>query len=56
MMKVAIKKIRILQSSLGSDNEIKTLQSCDTLYIVKYHGVVRKENELWVLAIGTNDD
>ena len=45
---VAIKKVRMVMSSEGIENESRMLKNCVSKFIVRYCDVVVKENELWV--------
>ena len=45
---VAVKKTRLLESDEELRSESELLMSCNSPFIVRYNGAIRKENELWV--------
>ena len=45
---VAIKKMKMITNTTLIDNETKLLRECNSKYIVRYHDVIRKDNEIWV--------
>ena len=46
---VAVKKTRLLKSDEELRSESELLMKCSSPFIVRYNGVVRNGNELWVL-------
>ena len=46
---VAVKKTRLLQSDEELRSESELLMKCSSPFIVRYNGVIRDGNELWVL-------
>ena len=52
---VAIKKNRFLASNASLPSESEMLLKCNSPFIVRYYGVIRKEIELWVMFC-RNDD
>ena len=47
-MYVAVKKVKLLASEKGLPFESELLMKCSSPFIVRYNGVIREENELWV--------
>ena len=45
---VAIKKTRLLKSDEELRSESELLMKCNSPFIVRYNGVIRNGNELWV--------
>ena len=45
---VAVKKTRLLESDKELQSESELLMKCNSPFIVRYNGAIRKENELWV--------
>ena len=52
---VAIKKTRLLERNASLSSESDMLLKCNSPFIVRYYGVIRKEIELWVMFC-RNDD
>lgn len=48
-MYVAIKKTTLIAEEETVQSESKMLMKCNTPFIVRYNGVVRSKNELWVM-------
>lgn len=48
-MYVAIKKTTLIAEEVTVQSESKLLMKCNTPFIVRYNGVVRSKNELWVM-------
>lgn len=48
-MYVAIKKTTLIAEEETVQSESKLLMKCNTPFIVRYNGVVRSKNELWVM-------
>ena len=46
---VAVKKTRLLLDYAVIRRESEMLTRCFSPFIVRYNGVIRKENELWVM-------
>ena len=46
---VAVKKTRLLESDEELQSENELLMSCNSPFIVRYNGTIRKEKELWVI-------
>ena len=46
---VAVKKTRLLESDEKLRSESELLMSCNSPFIVRYNGAIRKQNELWVM-------
>ena len=46
---VAAKKTRLLESDEKLRSESELLMKCSSPFIVRYNGVIRDGNELWVL-------
>ena len=44
----AIKKVNVMNDSIHLENEIATLESCKSPYIVSYYGAEKSGRELWV--------
>ena len=52
---VAIKKVRILVGNETFENESQMLKECISRYIVRYYGMIRKPNELWVWEVALSN-
>ena len=52
---VAIKKVRILVGNETFENESQMLKECISRYIVRYYGMIRKPNELWVWVVALSN-
>ena len=46
---VAVKKTRLLESDADLRSESELLMKCNSPFIARYNGAIRKENELWVM-------
>ena len=47
-MYVAVKKAKLFANEKELLSESKLLMKCNSPFIVRYNGAIRKENELWV--------
>ena len=50
-MLVAIKKVKLQSDDKRIEKESELLKECQSRYIVRYHSVLRMENELWVRMV-----
>ena len=48
-MYVAVKKAKLFANEKELLSESKLLMKCNSPFIVRYNGAIRKENELWVM-------
>ena len=52
----AIKKVKIIDESLPLENELTTLESCNSPFLVSYYGTEKNDDELWVCFVAMHHD
>ena len=52
----AIKKVKIIDESLPLENELATLESCNSPFLVSNYGSEKNDDELWVCLVAFRHD